>query len=571
MKRLFSYLAVLFAVAALLVGCADKSEKKRDEKKEEQKEQQVELTPVEFHEAPKATLGYESAIADDAVVVFRFNINQLLEKSGLKNELLQQLRANMEGVPESVVKLVNDPRNLGIDVEAPMYAYVQNINTEWAAVYFVAKTYSKASLNNLFDMLKEEEAPFVKEEELSGTFVTMPGEPRFALAYNDAAVIFGGAMPMGDYHEGMGYPVKSLLEKPLQRAANGVGSKALPGYVGCDLALCCNMTPTLDFLKNLMINKYNPNVAEALKYEHMWRGGKIDMAFNFANGSIDAFLQQSNFPKMFDVQAPACSNANLKYVAADALAVINVPLDGGLILDVVKQALNKFPEIKRELDQELEPKGMNINTVLGMVSPLLGSAKGDLTLAVNSIEPIKSNNAAMANIDACAVLGVTNSSIMGALEEFGLLEEMQAKKISEKNYVVDADGVKLYLGQSGNLLYVSTPGALAPKGRSAYKASWYNAVRGSYAYVVLNLSSLFAIEDVKNEVRVQLQKELGKDAHYGMQVVDNLDYLLLNAPTPESLTLRLALKNKSVNSLAQFVNLGKLIVANSKSQPHPEY
>jgi hypothetical protein len=303
----------------------------------------------------------------------------------------------------------------------------------------------------------------------------------------------------------------------------------------------------------------------------MWRGGKVDMAFNFANGSIDAFLQQSNFPQMFNVQVPACSNANLKYVAADALAVVNVPLDGGLILDVVKQALNKFPEIKRELDQELESQGMNINTALGMASPLLGSVKGDLTLAVNSIETIKSNHAAMANVDACAVLGVTNSSIMGALEDFGLLDEMRAKKVSDKNYVADADGTKLYLGQSGNSLYLSTPGALAPKRRSAYEASWYNAVRGSYAYVVLNLSSLAAIEDVKNEVRVRLQKELGKDAHYGMQIIDNLDYLLLSAPTPESLTLRLALKNKSVNSLAQFVNLGKLIVANSKPQTYPEY
>ena len=254
-------------------------------------------------------------------------------------------------------------------------------------------------------------------------------------------------------------------------------------------------------------------------------------------------------------------------VSADALAVVNVPFNGSMYVDAIKTLLNTYPEMRQAVNEALAESGaggFDVDMALNFVYPLLSSVDGDLTLAINSVKPINKGYAMTADVDACAMVNVTNSSIMSALEMTGATSSPEVKNLGNGSYAVDADEyIKVTFGQKENLLYISTAGVVAPKHNSATAASWYPAIQNSYAYAVVSISSLCSIPEFMQEVENGIRDEVGYDESMyqaSMKVVKSLDYLLLTAPTPESVSLRLVLKNKHENALKQFVDIIKPLV-----------
>ena len=557
MKRLFSYFAVLTAATAILIGCAE--EKK--EKPAAPEKAAVEVASGDVV-APKL-LGYECAVPNDAALVARFDANQVLVKSGLKAELTQMLRSQLqaEGAPEFVLELVNDFRNTGVDVEAPMYLFAKFVDSKNIFVSFVAKTYNKNVLDKLLNLASQ---GAIEKSVVSGCTV-VPVEDGLVLAYNDTAVVLGGIIPVEESY--VDYNVTPYLVEALQSAANGKGGAALPGYAGSDAAICLNMASLVDMIKPQILKEaasgYNSEVAYALEVLEQCRNAKVDLALNFANGSIDLDLKASNFPKVEGFQMPVCSNQNLDKVSADALLVANLPLNGGEYVKAFTALLEQNPSYKQMLNQVLAESGagaISADMVINLASPLLSSVNGDITVAVNGVMPTNNDYAFTADLDACAMVNVTNSSIMSAVEMSGFTNDSSVVNLGNSNYRIKVDGVDVYFGQKDNLLYASTPVVVTPKYPSATAASWYPAVQGSHAYVVANLSSLLSIPQVKQEVQQEVIAECGAAGYSVMQLVNSLDYLLLTAPTQESLNLRLVLKNKNENSLKQVVDAVKYVV-----------
>lgn len=534
MRRLFTYFAMMVAMVATLVGCTKESE----------------------------SGDYKCAVPNDAALVARFDANQMLAKSGLKAELTQLVRAQLqaEGAPEWAVKLADDFRHTGIDVEAPMYLFVKVVNSNNLFVAYVAKTYNKSMLDKLIDMAMPGKA------NVSGCSVVQLDD-NFVFAYNDVAVVCGGVVPLDEYNAHANINSTPYLVEVLQNAANGNGGAVLPAYEGSDAAICLNMAPLaeVEAFKRGFINgagaEYSP--AYAMNLLEQCRNGKIDLALNFANGSINLDLLTRNLPKVEGFQMPVCSNQNLDKVAADALLVANLPLNGGEWIKAISTLLQNNPDYKQALNNVLVESGVggiSIDMALGLISPLLSSVNGDITLAINSVKPTQNYYAQTADVDACAMVNVTNSSIMTFLEQTGVLSDSSIINLGNSNYATSIDGVPAYFGQKDNLLYASTPGVIAPKYPSATSASWYPAVQGSYAYAVVNLSSLLSIPEVKQEVQKEVIAECGAPGYSVMQLINSLDYLLLTAPTQESLNLSLVFKNKNENSLKQVVDAVKYYV-----------
>ena len=241
MKKLVIYLAALVVVASAAVGFVVWKNNK-DSKPAKTENVNGEALPLNLasNSGAETVSGYKCAVADNAMVVLRFDINQLLEKSGMKEELTNMLISQLqqEGAPELVVNLVNNPRNTGIDVEAPMYAYVKLVDANHMFAGFVAKIYNKEMLDNLLALL-----PVGSKVEESGcTLVQM--EDNVVLAYNGVALVVGVVTPMEDQYDNYGNlilsavpDVKPLLVKSLQNAAtNNDYNVLLPAYVGSDAA-----------------------------------------------------------------------------------------------------------------------------------------------------------------------------------------------------------------------------------------------------------------------------------------------------------------------------------------------
>ena len=570
MRRLFTYFATMVLLVATSVGCGKDSAKG----------------------------DYKCAVPNDAAVVVRFNANQVLVKSGLKAELTQMLRNKLrqEHAPTMVLSLLDDFRNTGVDVEAPMYLFTQLVDNENVFVGIVAKTYKRALLDKLIDFIPGG----LKSEESGCTYVDVNGEG--ALAYNDVAVVIGGVSPLqGHRYEVDSYgnyarvepqnkvDLKPLLIGALTDATNCSGGAVLPSYEGCDAAVCLRVEPVLEVAKEIMNEslkhasvRERAEVYSALHMVEKAKNGRIDAALNFANGSIQFNAKVGNFPKLEGLQLKPCSNANLKNISANAWAVANVPFDGAMLVDVINKMLENHPELQGALDAALKSEfnyhnsNMDLDTIVKSVKNVvlasIFSIKGDLTVALNNYseeqywDPNYDYYGAYrtrANVDACAMVNVTNESIMQAVDLAQALAYIDFERNGYNRYRVVADGVGINFGIEQKQLYAKTD-YVSYVETPATAASWYPAVQGSYGYVVVNLSSVLSDPKLKYEIEEGLKEEFGYSTTYGsaIKLVKSLDYLLLTAPTPESLSLQLVLKNKNENVLKQIVSEAKHLVYN---------
>ena len=570
MRRLFTYFATMVLLVATMVGCGNDSEKG----------------------------DYKCAVPNDAAVVVRFDANQVLVKSGLKGELTQMLRNKLqaEGAPKMVLSLVDDFRNTGVDVEAPMYLFSQLVDNENIFVGVVAKTYKKSLLDKLVGSIPRS----LKSEESGCTYVDVKGE--YAVAYNDVAIVFGAVSPLqGHRYEMDSYgnysPVelqkkvdlKPLLIGALEDAVNCSGGAALPSYEGCDAAVCLRVEPIFEVAKELAKEslehasvRKRAEVYSALHMVEKVKNGRIDAALNFANGSIQLNAKVGNFPKLDGLQLKPCSNENLKNISASAWAVANVPFDGAMLVDVFNKILENHPELQGALDAALKSEfnyhnsNMNLDAIVqstkNIVLASISSINGDLTVALNNYseeqywDPNYDYYGAYrtrANVDACAMVNVANESIMQAVDVVPAFVNIDLERNGYNRYRVVADGVGINFGIEQKQLYAKTDYVSFVE-TPATAASWYPAVQGSYGYVVVNLSSVLSDPKLKREIEEKLKEEYGYSTSYGsaIKLVKSLDYLLLTAPTPESLSLQLVLKNKNENVLKQILSEAKHLLYN---------
>ena len=569
MKRLFTYFATVVALAAVLVGCGKDSDKG----------------------------DYKCAVPNEAAVVVRFDINQVLVKSGLKSELINMLRSKLrqEGAPEMFVNMASDLRNTGIDVEAPMYAFTQFVDDDNVFVGIVAKTYDKELLDKVVAFVPN----FPKSEESGCTYLHIEDDAAFA--YNEVAVVFGGVAPFaskqyevnsyGEYvpvartHKHI--DLKPLLIGALKDAANCSGGAVLPAYEGNDLAACLRVEPVLKKAKVLAdaelkhaSSRKRAEVYSALHLAEAAKSGRIDVALNFADGSVNLDAMVSGFPKPEGLQLEPCSNENLKNISANAWAVANLPLDGAMLTNVITKMLENHPELQGALDaalgREFNKRSMNVDAVVksfkNVVFASISSIKGDLTVALNNYneehywDPNYGDYGeyrTRANVDALAMVNVTNENIIKVVDAVQSFANMGLEQNGYNCYRVVVDGVGVNFGLDQKQLYAKTD-YISYVETPATSASWYSAVQGSYGYVVVNLSSLLADPNIKREVEGALREEFGYSSSYGsaIKLVKSLDYILLTAPTSESLSLQLVLKNKKENVLKQIVNEVKPLVNN---------
>lgn len=543
MRRLFTCFAAVVAMVSLLVGCS-KETKKGD---------------------------YKCAVPNDAGIVVRFDINKVLVKSGLKSELTNMLRNKLRqsGAPEMLVKFADDLRNTGIDVEAPMYLFVKEVNDDVAFYGLIAKVYEKDLLDKLAGFI-----PDALKSSMSGCTV-VSSDDSVALGYNDTAVMLGMVVPIkpqyNDYGDlvGVSLPnVKTMLVGALKDAANRKGGALLPAYEGSDVAVCMSYDNMSSFMKLGLeqqegaLNRLFPMEAlrayvEKTLLEPM-KNGRMDCALSFEDGCICLDAKMTGNTKWANILKP-CSNENLDNVSADALVVANVAIDGEEYLKLVDEMISwckkEYPNFESEYSDYLAKIGMR-GLTFDDERKLLGSINGDVTLAINNIKPVLKDDAMTADVDACAMAKVTNPSIMNALENSSIANTPEVIKLDDHTYTANTNGVNVYFGQQGDLFYASTPSMMAPKSPNVTSASWYPEVQGSKAYAVVNFSSLFSIPEVKQALCKSLADKFGYGSEYNaaVQLVESLDYLLFTAPTFDSVNLTLALKNKKENALKQIVD-----------------
>lgn len=543
MKRLFTSLMVV-ALAVVMVGCNNDG-------------------------AAAGGSNYTMAVSDNAVGVVRFDVNQVLEKSGMKAELTQKAEQAMaqQGMPKMLRDLVVDFRNTGIDMNVPAYAWANFIDSNTVFVGVVAKVASKSKFENLLNYLNKEsggELPIKSNNDY--TIIYDAYDPEVVLAFNNEAVVIGTTQSLeNDYYSNSKKDAKPYVVEAIQNVISGVaGGSVLPTYEGSDAALCINMNPFMDAMQLALRGNYDADLAMALAQMEPVRNAKFNFAFNFAQGSIDFNMMVQNIPNNMGYAAPHCSNANLQYVSADALAVANLPIDGAAMLTALNTVLDNNPEIKQQLNDVLKSElSLTWNAILPMATPLVNSLKGDITVACNDIKlstyydpyyGYYGDYRTQAELDGCALVGVSNNTIMNTVSGL-MIAVPEVSKVGADTYTTNFEGNKVYFGQKGNALFLSSPYVLESASRPATSAEWYPAVQNSYGYVVVNIASMLKNPTFYKALNDEVKREFDSSAYTVMQLADALNYFVISVPSQESVSMRLVLKNANTNALAQLANI----------------
>jgi len=522
MKRLFGWIVAIVASATMLVGCGGN--------------------------------GYADAVSQNAIIVARVNGYQLFEKSKALQDLVNVTKQQglTEGMPQTLTSVVNDPENLGIDYTAPVYAYVELTDLEKTDGYVVcvAKVADKVKLDNIINMV----TPLmgnncIKSTVDDATFVEL-GRNDGIIAYNNTAILLGGA---SRHNSANNFMLKQHLSDALKRATNGNGGY-LPKFEDSDVALCINMESIINNPQFSSMISREAQLADLGNTLEQLREMKIDFALNFADGSIDLESLVTGAPKAA-AELDRCSNDNLQYVAANAWAVFNINLNGNKIVEALKSVVEEDPATKMLLDQAIkEATGMmNFNTVMTMVEPLINTIDGDITAALTGIEHNEYDEIPV----ACAMMTVKDNTIFDYLSPI-CETTYSVQKTSPNTYQFTEDGVTCYLGTSNDLLYLSTQKPLAECVNPATNAAWYPDVKKSYGYFVVNIDEILKNPYIRGEFNEVLRWEFGSDERFLVeQLCNSVSHIVCTFPSNESVKLSLVFKNREINALQQIVDIAK--------------
>jgi hypothetical protein len=322
----------------------------------------------------------------------------------------------------------------------------------------------------------------------------------------------------------------------------------MPGYPQSDIAMAIQGDAFADYYKmSLLFPDGDEKQLELLKNLDKMYGSTIHCALSCADGYIEIQSNYNNLMSGYDHILP-CSNEGLKYVSADAILVGNGAMSGTAFTKLIKEFITSEPKLKKYLDQALKrefDESLDLNLAMSMIEPLVNSIKGDMLMAINNLGENKQ--------DACAVIDVTNNSIVNFVG-MTLAASSDVKAIDENNYSVNIDGINAYFGQKEGVAYASTPGQLKEQSNPATNASWFSEVSGSYGYTVANISSLLKDKDVYNYAQSTIES-FGVSSSDASKILNSLDFIVYKMPTKESLSLRISFKNKSKNALAQIVDM----------------
>jgi hypothetical protein len=481
MKRLFAHIVTIVALVSILVGCT------RD----------------------KAKGDYTCAIPDSAVMVARCDLNQLLDKSGVRAKLIQAIQTKLESehMPDFILDMVKDFRCTGIDIEAPIYLYAQPLDNENVFVGVVAKTFKEGFFDSIIKRVGKGKTTRVEESKY--TLVQSNEYNAIALAYNDLAIILGAVIsPKNNSLASGGDARPYVVEAAINAYDGGCGGSFLPRYEGSDVAIC-------------------------------WRGaqpggGRIDFELNTSDGVVECSGAISGVADAEGYQPRHCSNKYLKYVPADALAVANVPLDSERTLWAINELLTSGPEVEEMLDKLCWVMGIKgYNVEWESVASLLRTTEENATIAVNRID--------IKGVRTSVVVDVADDSIMNLVEQ-----TRAAAGVKE---------AKWQFSQNGKMLCATTACVVEEQSHPITEAKWFPAVEGCYGYLFANLSSIFASPVVKMVLPTIVEEQCGELSGRVITWLDGLDHLLITAPTPESVKLQLRFKDRGTNPMAQIINM----------------
>ena len=527
----------------------------------------------------------------DETAVFYINLDQLVQKSNvheilndfnrsvLANAITQELgdRQWTEYTNEILANL----NNSGIDTTIPIYGYLSfkgNGAYEPEVAFTIVAEIADAEMVDRFveyiSTLSGEYIPVYHDGDMRQINI----EDSVFVGYNNERFVFVACNTDGTLND----YVTSAFERP--RAD-------LSAYAEYDIAASVMLKPFYDTiiaeveyeLDNMytsmeecreMLNDDDIDYYDSMYIEDdiMWHQQQIEStetSLEVMKGYEDMIQDNSNMivglvfedgemaleysingvEAMYEIDKKV-SNEHLAYIESNALAVLNVAVDGEIISEVLSKVLT--PDLADEFDMERN----EFNLYTGIACDAIKSINGDVMIAVNDLY---GNYYGINSGDGMVAISVNDNYIISAVGQFA---NGYLTKTGNNQYSLYESGMAMNLGQDDQTLYLALNMDYEKCASSAKKAPWLNDVEDSYGYLVLNIDSMMQNNAIASLYRNAMHNLDYQEAALVDNLIDAISYAYVSAETPTSVRMAIVFDDQQTNSLAQIVNIvGSAVLA----------
>lgn len=511
----------------------------------------------------------ESATTLDDTVVLYVDLGELYQKSAITEILPEDFRSIAATImtcentewKEYTEDLLADLGTTGIDIDTPLYGYVNVSEILDVDMVYVAKVENVSKLDRFVEYLGV----------MSGEYfdVVREGDTRMFeienvhFAYNKKRLVAA-------ITSSFDYDATKLVDEALSRP-----TADLSAYAKYDIAASANLYDIMDILcarqqasidasyadleyctedwEYMIELMYIQDMQEQLaKFEDIKKqldeSSRATLGIAFEDGRVVVNLSAEGMNNEYTLDRKV-SNDNLAYLSDGVLAVLNLGVNGEMVSEVLSD------NITPDYADMLGISRNEFNIYFGVLSDALKSIDGDVTLGINDLNGDMYGGPNWA--DALLAINVNDDYIISNVSQFGA---SFLETYSNNTYGLTYAGNNFKIGQQDETLYVTANSDFAVQANPATTRAWVADVDNSYGYFVIDIDNMMSNDYVKLLYRHELNNMDSNIAGHIDTFAKAFSYVYLNIDTPTSVELVLVFDDKQTNSLEQIVRMTVPIV-----------
>ena len=495
---------------------------------------------IVFLAACSKTVEYTNIIPADATVVTSINLKSLTSKAGLndkeneaaKQKVLEALKSGMNAATfQQLEKVMNNPSESGIDVEAPVYVFT---SPSFPYSTAVAKIKSEDDLHASLEIMVKEQICQPINEVAGYSFTTMNGG---LVAFNNSTVMLisvKGTSQIEKAKEG----ITNLLKQTADNSIAKSGAFQKMEKQKNDINFFASMTA--------IPSNYRNQVSMGLPAEVKPEDITLVGGLNFEKGKIA--LKTENYTENDAVKAllkkqmesfRKANNTFVKYFPASTLMFCNIGVKGeGLynLLSENKEFRNTVSIAKADEVKEL-------------FSSFNGDVSGGLINFTMSSAPTFMVYADVKNGNALETLYKNKQSL-------GLKRGEDILELGKDEYVYKTKSMNIFYGIKDKQMYATNDELLYKNVGKAVDKSikdtpYASDMKGKTVFMAINAEAILDLPVVK-----MITGFGGKEVKTYLELANKVSYLSISSEG-ETSEIDLCLKDKDVNALKQIVDFAK--------------
>lgn len=486
---------------------------------------------------------YTSAIPADASAVASINLKSLADKSGLKDKeneaakqkMIEALKSGTTAATfQQLEKVLNNPKESGIDVDAPVYVFT---SPSFPYASLVTKILDIDKLRTSLDVMVKEQICQPVEDTDGYSYAVVANQNIFAFNETTAMLVqVNRKSQMENAQKAIGELMKQTPEKSI---AGNAGFQKMQKQKGDVNFLASLAALPQAYARQLNIGltsiKVDPKDIMALGNLNFEKG-KIALQFEY-------YTENEEAKAMLKKQEKATTKLNttfLKYFPASTIAFMNIGANGEELYNLLQEneefrntvSISKAEEVKALF------ASFNGDISAGLINITMGKDPAFVAYA-----DVKNGNALKALYDNKKALNLKKG------EDIVLL--------SDNEYVYKSRAMNIFFGFKDNQMYATNDELLYKNiGKAADKSikdtGYASDMKGKNFFFVINMDAILELPIVK-----MMTGFGGEEYQTYYNLASQVSYLEVSNVSDGVSEVDLILKNKDTNSLKQIVDFVK--------------